>query len=527
MHAETYPPEQALPARAPMIPSPPLLDAAAPIAWTHPPTAIQRLLSFFDAGLFRLLGYVALTPLLLRALGDASFGMMATTLALLGLLAWLPRAVQAESARLVTAAAKVGDQGRVQALVDATGLLLACLGVAIGSALWLLRLPLLAGLDVATPLIPAFSAWLALEALRFTVTTSLGVWQATVDGFGHDVERASIRGLHAMLDVAFALVVVSLGFALPALAAFGIGTALLTAGLAWWTVGRHGQRTRVRPWQASPRVVAELLTSSGRLGGPQTAFLLAADTGVLVLAAVQGVQAVVLYAVAAHGVRLVAGTALQLAEGLYPPFASLALHAERIHARWVLRRGTDAALLTASGFALVMVPFGSGLLEQWLGLRGVSRSMTALLGLLLLTSAPLAVAARYVSRVGRSGRLALVLVGEATVAIVVGLALVAGYGATGVAAAALISQGVAALVLVRAACRHLGIRTPRFWLARVWRLALVLGPALAAAILFVAVKRVNSVRDLVIQAGIVVILHAVAAFTVWYLTETRPEQDLE
>jgi O-antigen/teichoic acid export membrane protein len=527
MHAETFPPEQALSARAPMFPSPPLLDATAPLAWTHPPTAVQRLLSFFDAGLFRLLGYVALTPLLLRALGELQFGMMATTLALLGMLAWLPRAVQAESSRLVTAAAKVGDAPRVQSLLNATGLLLAAIGIAMAGALVLLRGPLVDALGIEGSAAPLFRTWLLLESVRFGVTVGLGVWPSVVDGFGHDIERASVRGLQAMLEVLFALWVVSRGLGLVGLAALGIVTALATAGLAWWTAGYRQPRPQVRPWNAQPRVMAELLSSSALLGGQQVAFLLAVDTGVLVLAAVQGVQAVVLYAVAAHGIRLLANTGVQLAAGLYPPFASLALHAERIHARWVLRRGTDAALLTCAGLAVFIVPFGAGLLEQWLGLRNVSKPLIALLGLLLLTSAPLAVAALYVARAGRTGRLALVLLAEGTLAIVLGLALVGRQGPVGVATAALVAQSLAAGVLVREACVHLGITPWRFWLGRAWRLAAVLATALVAALLFVAVKRVNTVRDLVIQAGIVVILYAVAGFTVWYLTETRPDQDAD
>ena len=533
MNAETYPPEQALPARAPMFPSTPLHDAAAPAVWTRPPTAMQRLLAFFDAGLFRLVGYAALTPLLLRSLGEVQFGMMAFTFALLGLLAWLPRAVQAESARLLAASAKVGDESRVQALLDATALALLGLGVLVGGSLALSRHAIAALLDLDGISAQVFTTWLLLEAIRFAVTSGLAVWQAAVDGFGHDAARASVRGSQALMEALLCLAVVTLGLGLPGLAGLGIVAAVAVAALAWRTAQtlrpaqRRPRHQHARPWRADPRLAAELLATSAVAGGQHATFLLAVETGVLIIAAVQGVQAVVLYAIAVHGVRLLAGAGLQIAGGLYPPFASLALHAERLHARWVFRRGTDAALIAVSGLALAIIPFGAGLLELWLGMRNVSKPMVALLGALLLTSAPLAVAARYVSRAGLTTRLALVLLVEVTVATLLGLALVGGQGLIGVAAAALVAQALAALLLVRVACRHMGIAPWRFWLGRAWRISLVLAPPLAAVLLFVLVKSVRNMRDLVLQGGIVLILHAVAAFTAWYLLETRPEQDVD
>jgi peptidoglycan biosynthesis protein MviN/MurJ (putative lipid II flippase) len=139
----------------------------------------------------------------------------------------------------------------------------------------------------------------------------------------------------------------------------------------------------------------------------------------------------------------------------------------------------------------------------------------------------LAVAARYVARVGLHARLAGVLVGEVTVAVGLGLLLVGRYGPTGVAAAAVVAETTAAAVLVHMACQHLGIRPWRFWAGRSWRLALIVTPAMGAAGLFVLVKSIRTVRELVLQMGIVIILNAVAAFAAWYLMETRPEQDID
>ena len=77
------------------------------------------------------------------------------------------------------------------------------------------------------------------------------------------------------------------------------------------------------------------------------------------------------------------------------------------------------------------------------------------------------------------------------------------------------------------ALSHLGIVPHRFWISRLWRLAVVTAPPGIAAILFSRLKPAHSTRELVLQTGITLILHVVTGFTAWYLLESRPEMDVD
>ena len=490
--------------------------------------ASRRMLVFFDAPGFRLLGYVALLPLLFNHLGPAGFGALSVTAALLGTLGIAQRGIELDTIRRVQAAHHTGDRGRLLAVVSSSVATLVLAGVGGGGVVAALSPWLPRWLGMPAALSGTFTAFLCIESLRFAIAMPMGAIDAGAQGLGRANEVRATRGALTLAQLATGLVVIVAGFGLLALGLLSLLATLATALLSVRTLGRAIVRMDLRPRRVDRETMRELAVSSVLGAAEAPSVLSVCDLGVLVVALVSGVQAVALFAVCAAGCRLLSALAQGVPRALVPPGHAFGLPGQRIRARWAFRRSMDAALIAAAGFGLIIGVFGSRILAHWLGVRGVPAGLMHAFGWLVLTTAPVAIGASYLGRVGQRSRLAAASGLQMLASVLLAWLFIGPLGATGAVLALVLAQ--LASTAWRApymAARHLGIALKRFWISRAWRLAVAMGPATSAALLFARFRPAHTTRELVLQTGVTVILNAVTAFAAWYLLDSRPELDVD
>jgi len=510
-----------------MFPSTPWLELVPGFA-DHSATWLHRLLAFFDAAPFRLLGYVVLVPLLLSHLGLAAFGVLALSAALFGVLGVAQRGLALETSRRARAAHHVGDWGRLRALLSAALALLAALGGAGGLAVALLCPWLPTWLGIEPRLAAACTTFLYIEAARFAFAMPLGAVEAGVQGAGRAQDVSAVRGALTLAQFAIGLAVVAAGFGLVALGVLSLVATLAAGALHTVALYRAMPRLGLPMLRVDTKIAKDLASASLLGAGQAAAFLVVCDVGTLVVAVAVGIEAVAVFAIAAAGTRLLALLALSASRSFVPAFTGLGAQAQRLRSRWVFRRAMDAAFITASACALLVAAFGARIVTAWLGTRGLPTGLMPAFGLLMLTSAPVAVGTQYLVRAGLQSRLTVTAVAQLLVSVLLALTLLAPLGLPGVVWAMILAQlATTAWLAPHHALNHLAIVPWRFWRSRAWRLALVTAPSGLAAFLFSRLKPAHSTRELILQTGITLILHLVTAFAAWYLLESRPELDVD
>ncbi len=264
------------------------------------------------------------------------------------------------------------------------------------------------------------------------------------------------------------------------------------------------------------------LYAHGALEATQsTPFLLTFDVAVVVVALVHGVELAAVLAVAAGACRLMAGTSLQLGGVIFSRFRRLGVSTPRIERRWLVRRGTDAALAVVGSLTVLWGVLGTRVLADWLDVTppiGLGLGVAVLLPFAVTS----VVAVRYLVTVGMDSHLGPVGAAELMLAVILCLGLIGPWGLGGAVAAI----GLAHVLTIgwRAPwtmCRDLRMNPLHFARGRLWRFAIAVLPALLAGLALSGLRAVRTGRELMTVAIICVIFHAVAAFTAWYLAAQR------
>lgn len=504
-----------------MIVTPPLLDAHTPPVPIRVLSPAASLLAFFDSALVRLVAFAVVTPLLWATLGEERFGVVAVVTALAGLLDWPLRAFGSTATRTLMAAVRVDDVVGVRRVMLTGWVLLAGLGLWLTGLLVLGREPLVEALGIDPLLREEAAAYVALTGLRLAAVAAMSVWQSGVMAAGLGGELTVVRGIRTMLEVCVAFLVASGGYSLEALGLMELAVVVA------WALALQGVLRRAGPaWQPDLEdfnwETARKLYLHGAMEAAQsTAFLLTIDVGVLVVAVVQDVGNAGLLAVVGQGARLLAGVALQLASFIFDRFADLSIATPKVERRWLFRRATDAAALTVGALAVVWTVVGDRAVAAWLDVPEFDHAAGAV-AILVTVSVLSVISVRYLVRVGLDAHLGPTAAAELMLATVLSIGAIGRGGlrgvVLGVAIAHLATIGWRAPWLV---CRDIRIHAGKFARARLLRLGLCVGPALAAGLALSQLRAVRTGRDLAVVAVISLILHAVAGFATWFLLGQR------
>ena len=504
-----------------MILTPPLLDATAMPLPMRPLGVVERLLAFFDTAVIRLVAFAVLTPLLWSALGEPRFGLVATATALASLLNWPLGAFSATVTRMLLAALRVDDFVRLRRVLLMGWLLLAVLGLGMASLLAVGSGTLVDAVGLDAALGADAGDYVALTGLRLWAVAATSVWQSAVLAAGLGGELAAARGVRVLLEVLVAFAVAAGEIDLPTL---GWLELLIVGG--WGAALLVALRQAGAGWLPSPDdfhlPTARALYAHGALEATQsTAFLLTFDVAIFVTALVQGPETAALLAVVAAACRLSAASALQLATLIFGRLRELAVSTPRVQRRWLVRRTTDAAIAAVGGVAVLWAVMSQRVLASWLETL-VPNGMGWWVAVLLPVAVSSVVAVRYLATVGLDNQLGPVAAAELVLATVLALGLIGPWGpAGGVAAvtvAHLASTGWRAPLTM---CRDLRLGPLRFARGRLLRLAMGTLAAWGAGTALMGLRAVRTAREVGIVAVICLILHAVAAWTSWYLAAQR------
>ncbi len=504
-----------------MILTPPLLDATTLPLPMRSLTMGERLLTFFDTALVRLAAFVVLTPVLWNVLGETRFGVIVTATALASLMDWPLRAFSATATRMLLAAVRVDDTVRLRRVVLMGWLLLSVLGLAIAAVLALQADSLVAALGIELALAPDASDYIVLTGLRIAAQASMSTWQSAVLAAGLAGELGAVRGVRTLLEVLVCFLVATGAFSLRTLGVLELmivalwGVALLLAlrqaGEGWlptladldWRTGRT-------------------LYANGALEATQsTPFLLTFDVAVFVAALVHGVELAAVLAVAANACRLSAGTALQVGALIFNRIKGIGVSTPRVQRRWLVRRGTDAALAVAGALTVLWGVMGTRVLAAWLDVPPPTG-----LGLGIAVLLPFAVASvvsvRYLVTVGMESHLGPIAAAELMLAVILCLGMIGPWGLGG----AVLAITLAHVLTIgwRAPwtlCRDLRMSPLRFARGRLWRFAIAVVPAVLGGMALSGLRTVRGARELLTIAIICLIFQAVAAFTSWYVAAQR------
>ncbi len=501
-----------------MLPTPPELDEVSVFSRERG-TVLDRLLSPFDSGLFRLAGLLLLTPALYASLTPSSFAIFAACHAVAALVLWLPSTTEDEVALRIAAARKVGDSQGLQAIIDAgfvVQLLSALVLTALGTALVRVATPEGSGAMAAQ--IRVYAGFTCVRAIVWCITGSV---RGAVAGLLPQRRLSALRGLQAISEVSVTLAVLSqhrglldLGLAEVAVAVLGLVaaiTAVQTAGLSLFPrISSLSLRT-VRQIALGPLVSAR----------PRQAMLLLAEAAVV--GAVVGLPwTEASFFAALMQVCRMSVAASALGSDLWtPPWPWLVPQQNRDMQRWALRRHADGVLWPTLLVAVLLAAVGGPLLEQWL----VGLTHRPIWPHLLCFWPPLAAVLCFAGPTLAQQKPVRVLVLWPLAVLATALSVTLASSALGVVGAAwatVLTLLLAAVVFGWQACSNMNEPPIAFWWSRAWRGALVALPAIATGGIFWAVRTVRSPRDLVLQLGIISILFCVPAFAAWALLDPQP-----
>lgn len=378
--------------------------------------------------------------LLARWLGAAPFGQVQAALALV----WL--------------ATLVAQVGHVSALIFQVRRRSVTPGGAVGQALWLLSATSAAVLALGWLGADVLSAWVQLEPAVLAVLALVLPILVTVQVLGGLARAVDRFGLWAASSLAYPLVV-CLGAAallsspadpVAALALAGAGYGVAAAVLIGGLLPTTGVALRLK---RAPFIASVRFGLTGYVGVVVAALHERLDLFLLAALAADPVQ-VGLYAVAVQVANRIRMLPLALGSALYPELSDITRTDRDALAVRALRVAVVGVVVAASAIAVVAGPvvpalFGAGFAEALLPLWVLLPATVAYSAQLVLV--------RYFQAIDRQRVNLAAQLGGLAVNVALNTAWIPGWGATGAAAASLVSYALTAVIMLGAFLRHTGL----------------------------------------------------------------------
>lgn len=402
---------------------------------------------------------VILTPVMVRGLGDADYGLWVAVFALTGYFGLFDRGIRPSLVRYVSHYKARGDTQALSKTLSTALTLYSAAGL----------LTAIATLVVASQ----FHVWFKLDpehvaVSRMVVLLSgaslaigfpLGVFGATLSGLQrYDIANTIGMGVTA-LRLGLFIVVLRLGGGLVELAGCALGLNLLGHTMSFIQVRRHLPGVAIRPWTFDREYLARIGSYSGIAFVGAFSSLLAFQTDALVITAFLGAAWVTPFALAAtlvnHARSLVHGATWVLS----PTASELDTRGEKEKLENMIIQGSRYAVLISWPVLIAFLIFGDNLLTTWVGPRFASSAgILAILAVPVLVALPQSAASSVLYGVGRHrGVVALSLLNAVT-NVLLSIWWVGPYGIVGVAWGTAVPLfligGVATIVYT---CRALGV----------------------------------------------------------------------
>lgn len=309
------------------------------------------------------------TPLLVRSLGDASFGIFVTVTALSAYLALSDLGIGASLLTVLGQASGSGDRRVMSGLVVSAAWILVIAGVLVGC------IGLVASVAIDIPRLlgaPPGSEQEALTAFRIYV---LGFAFAIPLALGARVQSALQQGAEAAIWLSLATTLSAVGAALVAAA-----TGSLVLAISAWAIAtvavNLAQSVRVamqHRWITSYSVrfrrhqVQALMGASGWLFVLQIAAVVAFQTDLLIISSVLGADQAAVFHATMRAFALVSLVTTALAAQFWPAAAEAIGSSDHAWVRETHRRLAWQLPALAAVGSVLLVTFGQPLIGWWLG----------------------------------------------------------------------------------------------------------------------------------------------------------------
>lgn len=433
---------------------------------------------------------LALAPILLRNLGQDSFGVWTAVLALVGYVGLGELGLGTATVRRVAAEFAADDLdavGRVAStsLVIYFGTAAVGTGAVTGAVFLLGRL-----LDVPQPLVHQGQWALVVLGLVAAGNFTLSIYPAIVFGAGRS-DLLTAVGIVSNLTVGIAQITTALlTDDLRALASVTAVSTLATAQAVRVIARRRYPGIDIRLRRADRRTAGQLLGSGWRNALIAITALAAFNTDVLIVGAFLSASAVAAYGIATRAAGILQSVAFRIGDVLVPTYShhDASGSTARVYRMYVETTLVSSAL--AIPCALVVLVSAPELLDMWLGtVPSRSADVLVLLTFGTVLAVPGASAFSLLSGIDRLGFVVKASLASAVANVTIGLLLTPAIGVTGPALATLCCRAAFdLLVLPVYVCRQLDRPWQGWWL----EVATVLCLPTLAALLAIGVLAMTS-----------------------------------
>ena len=431
---------------------------------------------------------LVVTPIVLHALGDESFGIWAFISSITIYLAVLDLGLGPSIVRFTAEAHGRRDPNATNQIASVALVLYAAIGVLtlVAGAILSWFVPLL--IDTPDDLVTDARIATFLVALSLAVRFPLGLFYNLLGGKQRlDVQNLG-NFLGTVLYAVLAATLIQRGGGLVLLGALTLFVTIVRLGLPLAWLRSEFPELRLRRSYVTRLRVRELVSVSWSNFLVHVATKVVFSTDIVVVGIVLGARAAAIYAIASRLFQLAFGLASVLTALLYPAFAEYEGSGDELRQRRLLLSGLRGGSAAALVLALPLLVIPENLIRAWVG-DGYADSapVLALLAVVVLIHQPVWMLTQYLIARGRQREIARLLVAAASGNVVLSVVLADAVGTWGVALATLLADAaVLAVVVPLSVAPAAGVRVGA--LGRAWLRPVL--PAAAAALLVLGSARV-------------------------------------
>ena len=465
---------------------------------------------------------LVVTPIVLRALGDETFGVWSFIGSITIYLAVLDLGLGPSVVRFTAEARGRNAPEETNEVASVALALYAVIGVVTlvaGAALsWLV--PFL--IDTPDDLVSEARLATFLVVVGLAARFPLGLFYNLLGGH----QRLDVQNLGNFVGTVTYAVLVALlvprGGGLVLLGALTLGVTLLRLGLPLLWLRREFPGLRLRRSYVTPARARELASVSWSNFLVHLANKVVFSTDIVVVGIVLGPREAAIYAIASRLFQLAFGLASVLTGLLYPAFAEYEGARDEARQQRLLLSGLRGGSAAALVLALPLLVIPEQLITGWLG-SGYEDSapVLALLALVVLLHQPIWLVTQYLVARGRQQQMARLLVTAAGANVVLSIVLAQTVGTWGVALATLLADvAVLTLAVPRWVSPVAGVRVSAF----VRAVARPAVPALVVAVVVFGLARAVDTDTLLELVPVGAAWGVLACAAVWRLGLSADER---
>ncbi len=454
-------------------------------------------------------GFVA-TPLLLKYLGPAQFGLWALLGGMIGYVGLLEIGISNATAKRVAECLAIGDRRRLQQVLGTASCLYVVVSLLVLVATCLLTLTLDRVLHLPANSLGIARVCMVILGLNQSIVFLFNIQSAILFGAGR-LDLISIASTAIATAATGAQVwLVFQGFGIRGMAVCAIANTIATGLLARYLIRRRLPEIRGGMRHANLAVAKELLSYGSRNAAIALGGGLAFGSDVIIIGLMLPISNVAYYVVASKLINLVRVVAAKPIDVLMPAFAHSHAIGDKQRQFRLFTESTCIALGLSLPLIIVLCTFGDKIIRAWVGSGyGTSYPVLVVLALVLMVQLPGHAVLSFITGTERNRFFLRIILFAVPANVVLSVILTRSLGPIGVALGSLVAVSITdALVMPIHISHQLGY-TYREYLRRTWQLLAI--PGCIGCLMAVALRGLTWSSNL----GITILSITVTTFSVW------------